>query len=220
MSVRAAAGSRASPEALPARAVRTQRPPPFGAALARASWPAAVGARDTSSPPGPTTRAGVLGERRRVADHGELVLRCRREESDLPAGGAPPDAAAVAHPPGADVAAATPLFGAAAVAQVSLLVARSGGRTSVELALGRGVSVAITRTPRGVEVFLHAPPGARRAAEAELPALIGAVRARGVTVARAGVRAGAAGPGGALTSPQGSATTAATLGPGGTVAKW
>ena len=214
-----AAGARA---AAPGQGARRENPaPPFGPALARAR------SRQLGAPRGggvapPGAGAGdALAVRRRLADGGAAALRHRRAEAELPAGGGPMQA------PERSWAAASPelngapgLSGPAAVAQVAILVARSADRPSVELALGRGWSVCITRAPGGVEIVVHAPPARRAAAEAALPALLGAVRQRGVTVARAGVRASVLGPGGALTSPRGSATTAATLRPGGTVAKW
>ncbi|HET9598832.1 MAG TPA: hypothetical protein VFP65_24880, partial [Anaeromyxobacteraceae bacterium] len=76
----------------------------------------------------------------------------------------------------------------------------------------------------GVEVRVEAPRGLGAAARAELPALVHALRARGVGVASASVleggASGAPAPGRALTPPRGSATTARGQAPAGTVAKW
>ena len=119
---------------------------------------------------------------------------------------------APAGPPEPSTRAASPLL-ARAVERIALLV-KSGAVPSVTLQLGRSVEVRIDQVRAGVEVTIRAVHGLSPLAEAELPVLVAALRARGVRVARAGL------PGRrsrSLTGPRSSATTA---GDDGTVAKW
>ncbi|MEY2667506.1 MAG: hypothetical protein RJA59_144, partial [Pseudomonadota bacterium] len=112
-------------------------------------------------------------------------------------------------------AAAAPLL-ARAVERIALVV-RSGVTPSVTIALGRSLDVRIEQARAGVEVTIGAVHGLSLLAEAELPLLVAALRARGVRVARAGVLARSRRDRRSLTGPRSSATTA---GDDGSVAKW
>jgi hypothetical protein len=63
---------------------------------------------------------------------------------------------------------------------------RVGGPLS--LSLGRALDVDLRAARAGVEVVLRPEPRLARAAEAELPALVASLRARGIAVAKAEVR--------------------------------
>jgi hypothetical protein len=76
---------------------------------------------------------------------------------------------------------------AAAIERMSLLV-KCGAAPAVTVQLGRSVDVRIAQVRAGVEVTLQVVRGLSPLAEAELPLLVAALRARGVRVARAGVR--------------------------------
>ncbi len=85
----------------------------------------------------------------------------------------------------------TPLL-ASAVARIALLV-NAGAAPAISLQLGRSVEVRVAQADAGVEVTLCPARGLSPMAEAELPLLVAALRARGVRVVRAGVRRGDAG---------------------------
>lgn len=112
-------------------------------------------------------------------------------------------------------AAAAPLL-ARAVERIALVV-RAGVAPSVTIALGRSLDVHIGQARAGVEVTIRAVHGLSLLAEAELPVLVAALRARGVRVARAGVLSRSRRERRSLTGPRSSATTA---GDDGSVAKW
>ncbi len=90
-------------------------------------------------------------------------------------------------PAAAPRAAGAPLL-ARAVERIALLV-NGGISPSVTLQLGRSLDVRIDQVRAGVEVTIGAVHGLSPMAEAELPLLVAALRARGVRVARAGVLA-------------------------------
>jgi hypothetical protein len=174
------------------------------------------------APAAATSIAAALSRSRRGYDGSELLLRERRDEADpsCPGGGAsrpPPDVAPLR---GTD--APPRLFAPAALENVALALSRDA-RPSIEVRLANGTGVRLTRGAGGIELVLEVAPGARRSAEAELPALDAALRARGVIVASAEVRSSARSPGGgatgrALTGRRPSDTTASRS--SGTVAKW
>ncbi|MFL5271648.1 MAG: hypothetical protein ACJ79E_06255, partial [Anaeromyxobacteraceae bacterium] len=166
--------------------------------------------------------ASVLARSRLGADRASSALRERRDEAD------PSHPTARASLP-RDVAPPSPvdgvqrLFPPASLERVALALARDPARPTVNVQLADGSGLRLTRGAAGIEVVLEVRPEARRAAEAELPAIDAALRARGVKVAAASVRATARSPGGsagerALTGPRPSDTTASPS--GGTVAKW
>ena len=157
------------------------------------------------------TRSCASGARRQIPDGPQ-----RRRSTSCTAA-----AAAAARPPEA----APALLPPRALEQVALAARELGGRPSVELTFGRDLRVTLLRAERGVEVVLAPAEGLHRAADAELPGLVAALRAGGVVVTRAEVRAASAPQpsatrGRALTAQRASATTARTLDPDGTVAKW
>jgi hypothetical protein len=69
------------------------------------------------------------------------------------------------------------------------LALRAQGGGALRLDLGRALSVELRAVPSGVEVVLRPDAALSRAAAAGLPGLVSALRARGVAVARAEVRA-------------------------------
>jgi hypothetical protein len=184
-----------------------------GAAMVRAGWTAEL-ARSAAE-----LGQTALARRRRGTEEGHRALEERRSEAEPGGSGGPPSApAAVAAATGevrtADTWRAGALWPPAALDALAL-AARRGDRPSLELSIGREVRVTLVHAARGIEVVLDVRAGLRAAAEAEIPALVAALRARGVAVARAEVRA----PPGALTARRGSATTAPSQ-RDGTVAKW
>jgi hypothetical protein len=105
---------------------------------------------------------------------------------------------------------------ARAVERIALLV-NAGAAPSVTVQLGRSLDVRIDQARAGVEVTIRAVHGLSPLAEAELPRLVAALRARGIRVVRAGVLAPAGRGRRSLTPRRSSATTAAD---DGSVAKW
>ena len=72
---------------------------------------------------------------------------------------------------------------------------RVAGQAAVELTFGGGLSVALRSAAGGIELSIRAAPELARAAQGDLPALVRALRERGVTVVRAEVRPHARGGG-------------------------
>jgi hypothetical protein len=200
------------------------RPPAsrFGAALARAR--SALSGRVAASGPELAFLAApaALARHRRLSDQTHTALRERRDVAEPARDAASPRLeprpapATSVRPP--EVAPA--LLPPRALDQVALAAQRLGDRPAVELTFGRDLRVSLLRGERGVEVVLTPAVGLRRAADAELPGLVAALRAGGVAVTRAEVRTVNEPPGRALTPQRASATTARTLDPDGTVAKW
>jgi hypothetical protein len=58
---------------------------------------------------------------------------------------------------------------------------------AVELSFGRDLAVEIREAPGGIALTVRASPALARAARIDLPALVAALRDRGVTVVRAEV---------------------------------
>lgn len=112
-------------------------------------------------------------------------------------------------------AAGAPLL-ARAIDRIVLMV-KSGEAASVTLRMGPSLEVRIDQVRSGVEVQIQAVRGLSPMAEAELPALVAALRARGVRVARAAVSARRGEGRRSLTPRRSSATNA---GDDGSVAKW
>jgi hypothetical protein len=98
----------------------------------------------------------------------------------------------------------------------AVAAARTQHGAVVALSFGRSLDVELRSGPAGVEVVLRPEPRLARAAEAELPRVVAALRSRGVPVASAEVRA-PPGSAGALTARGPSGRTAPR---NGTVAKW
>jgi hypothetical protein len=112
-------------------------------------------------------------------------------------------------------AAGAPLL-ARAIERIVLLV-KSGEAASVTLRMGPSLEVRIEQARAGVDVQIRAAHGLSPLAEAELPMLVAALRARGIQVARAGVVPRRRDGRRSLTQRRSSATRA---GDDGTVAKW
>jgi hypothetical protein len=206
----------------PAGAAR--RPAAFAVALARAQ------ARAGRAPGGPPSllAGATLARRRRGADDTQGRLGERREEAEPGRPGAVaravdamPLAAEVRSPEPSGRAALLP---PSALERLAVEAGRAADRATLDLRFGQSLEVRLTRSRAGVDVVLRPGAGLRASAEAEVPALVAALRARGVSVGRVEVRTGATGlpPGRAraLTPSRGSATTGPSLHPGGTVAKW
>ncbi|HET8734246.1 MAG TPA: hypothetical protein VFM45_10815 [Anaeromyxobacteraceae bacterium] len=107
-----------------------------------------------------------------------------------PAGEASPGLAAAGAASRAGEAlrgAGAPLL-ARAIERVALAV-NAGVSPSVTIQLGRSLDVRVEQGRAGVEVSLRPALGLSPLAEAELPLLVAALRARGVRVTRAGVEA-------------------------------
>ena len=151
--------------------------------------------------PGPVERGGFPGALDRA---GEAELDALLAELASPGPAEHPDRGTGA-----------PIL-ARALERIALLV-NSGAAPSVTVQLGRSLDVRIDQARAGVEVTIRTVHGLSPLAEAELPLLLAALRARGVRVARAGVLARGQGRRRSLTPPRSSATTAAD---DGSVAKW
>jgi hypothetical protein len=130
--------------------------------------------------------------RRAGADAGEAALLGRRE-TFREAERAPPTQAALApepRPPRTpDVAPSTPALRALVRALPPAVEAsrvREGAPLS--LAFGRSLDVELRASPRGIEVVLRPEPRLARSCADELPRVVAALAARGLTVARAEVR--------------------------------
>jgi hypothetical protein len=222
-SASAAAGARAEGAAAAPRAVPAR---PFSTALATARAAArrgvaqAGGGASRASPGSSLARA--LARSRLGADRAALTLRARRDEAEPSASAARPATTRELGPP-LQVEAVQRLFPPAALEGVALALAREPGRPTVNVRLADGSGIRLTRGAAGIELVLEVRPEARRAAEAELPAIGAALRARGVHLASAAVRAtprsaGCSAGERALTGRRPSDTTASPS--GGTVAKW
>jgi hypothetical protein len=152
----------------------------FGEALrrARAGNAAARGAATAST-------AGRRPETRRAAAlRGEQAEAVRREEAraaattDPARAGAPPEDAAVPE-----------LAALVRTLPVAIAAARAREGAPLALSFGRSLDVELRSGAAGVEVLLRPEPRLLRAAEAELPRVLAALRLRGIAVARAEVRA-------------------------------
>jgi hypothetical protein len=137
------------------------------------------------------TPVPTLGKRRATADRLTGVLRERRdvfgdaERQAQPA--APPRPAS--PPATSRVDSAPELRALVRTLPVVIEAARVREGAPLSLALGRALSVDLRRGADGLEVVLRPDAALGRAADAELPALIAALRERGIAVARAEVRA-------------------------------
>jgi len=172
-----------NPTALAARG-----PGAFGVALARAQ--ARGGRLPGGTLPGPSLAATTLARRRRGADDAEAHLGERREEAEpgrpgaVVAGLAPTmQAAQDVRSPDAPGRAA--LLPPSALERLAVEAGRAAARASLDLRFGPSLDVRLTRSLEGVDLLLRPGAGLRAAAEAELPGLVAALRARGISVARA-----------------------------------
>lgn len=199
----AAAARRSSDRAAEARTARTRR---FDDSLRDARRAAR---RNPSAPPAATdtpAAGGTPAPRRKGADRDDALLRDRRDglrreerKEDLHAPGAAPPAPPLAalQPPPITVPELRALVRTLPVSVDAHLV-RDGAPLALEL--GQALSVELRRRPEGLELLLRPDASLARAAAADLPAVVRALRARGLTVARAEVRARADGGSPARTS--------------------
>ncbi|WP_242360437.1 MULTISPECIES: hypothetical protein [Anaeromyxobacter] len=137
-------------------------------------------------------RAGAprsLRARRASADHAGSVLRERRADAF--------EAERLTRPPPAPVAQLQParIEGVADLRAIvrtlpaAIEAARVREGEPLSLSLGRALSVDLRRGAGGLELVLRPDAVLQRAAAAELPGLLETLRARGIVVARAEVRA-------------------------------
>ncbi|HET8542823.1 MAG TPA: hypothetical protein VFL83_23315 [Anaeromyxobacter sp.] len=162
----------------------------FAEALRRVRDRAAGGARDAAARDA-AARAGLA--RRRSADGEDARLAGRRGAfRDVERAGEAGPAPAAAHrapsAPPADVAGAAELRAVLRALPVAIEAARVRDGAPLSLSLGRALEVDLRAAAAGVEVVLRPDPRLARAAAAELPALVAALRSRGIAVARAEVR--------------------------------
>ena len=177
-------------EATRSEAARARRPSPprrpFSSALRDASR--ARGRAEVPSAEGPTAREGTAGPRR-------VAGRCLRPGGPPGEGERPGGPSAAAAPPSRDPASSAPapsgssLAAAVRAVPAAALAFQAQGNETLALDLGPALTVELRAAPAGVELVLRPAGALSRAAAAELPALLRALRARGVAVARAEVRA-------------------------------
>lgn len=164
-------------------------PARFGSALRRA----AAGRSRTAVPPPSREPAGPpvarpLGVRREAAARAMGELRARRdafrEEERSPTAAS----AALAGPQGRFPDGVAEVRALVRALPVAIEAARVREGEPLSLSFGRSLSVEIRSGAGGVEIVLRPAEALARAASAELPALVAALRARGIAVARAEVR--------------------------------
>jgi hypothetical protein len=129
---------------------------------------------------------GRLEARRAAARHGHEGAGAG-EPAPVDGRGAP----APQHPAMADASPdphATPALAALARALPVAIAAAAREGAPLALSFGRSLEVELRTSPGGVELVLRPEPRLERAAQAELPRLVDALRARGVGVARAEIR--------------------------------
>jgi hypothetical protein len=164
----------------------------FGEAMRRARDGGASEARGAADR---EAAARAPGSRRVSADGRDSRLGKRREELREEERAASTGFAAHGGGHGTAIAGAGEIAGPADLRPVlrALPVAIDASRVRegapLSLSLGRALDVDLRAAPAGVEVVLRPDPRLARAAAAELPALVAALRSRGIAVARAEVRA-------------------------------
>jgi hypothetical protein len=157
----------------------------FAAALrsardAAARRQAAAGTKAMPVPP--------LVVRRAATARVDVTLRARREVFRDEERHAP--AAPASIPPGRPISDPPPVSELRAVLRaLPPAIDASGVRDGapLTLAFGRSLSVDVRASASGVELLLRADARLARAAQAELPGLVAALRSRGIRVARADV---------------------------------
>jgi hypothetical protein len=151
--------------------------------MARARAAGGGGAREAAREAG---RAGALGSARRPGPAPGAARSPQEEARGLPAADV-----TLRDPPA--VAPPSELGAVARALPPAVAVLAPGGQLA--LSFGPSLEVDLRSTAAGVEVLLRPEPGLARAAEAELPRVVAALRARGIAVARAEVRRGSGGAG-------------------------
>lgn len=146
---------------------------------------------------GRAAERSTSGARRAHADRTSAELRERREgfgEAEQRQAPTPASAMTVGQPASpSHVEAAPELRAIVRTLPVAIEAARVREGEPLSLSLGRALSVELRRGVGGLEVVLRPDPTLQRAAAAELPGLLASLRARGIAVARAEVRAQANG---------------------------
>jgi hypothetical protein len=135
--------------------------------------------------------ARALGTRRTVSERASVVLRERREAFGEAERQAPAASLTMTQPPPASPRpeGTSELRAVVRALPVAIEAARVREGAPLSLSLGRALSVDLRRGAGGLEVVLRPVATLQRAAAAELPGLVESLRARGITVARAEVRA-------------------------------
>jgi hypothetical protein len=123
-----------------------------------------------------------LGGPRRAGGPAEPPRRPGEEARPTP----PVDARGAASP--VEVLPAAELARAIRVVPPAAAILGPAGGAPLTLSFGRSLDVDLRATSAGVDVVLRPEPALVRAAEAELPRLVAALRVRGVAVARVEVR--------------------------------
>ncbi|WP_242343864.1 hypothetical protein [Anaeromyxobacter terrae] len=135
--------------------------------------------------------AQILGARRTSAERARCVLRERRADSVEGERQAqvPPPPMAPAQTQPARVEGTAELRAIVRALPIAIEAARVREGEPLSLSLGRALSVDLRRSAGGLELVLRPDAALQRAAAAELPGLVETLRARGITVACAEVRA-------------------------------
>jgi len=129
----------------------------------------------------------AIPARRSAADRKDAVLGERRERFREDEAGRPSALPAV-NLPRASEAAQAEFRALVRSLPLSIDVARIRAGEPLAFSLGRSLDVEIRPALAGVEILLRPEPRLARAAAAEVPGLVAALRARGVSVARVEVR--------------------------------
>jgi hypothetical protein len=165
----------------------------FGDALARAGAGERGGGRAGAREDGraEAREDGRAGARTCAGAAGPGRSRARAQAASAPAGDeapppAPGPAARVALAP--ELAPAAELARALRVVPPAAAILGPAGGAPLTLSFGRSLDVELRATAAGVDVVLRPAPALVRAAEAELPRLVAALRVRGVAVARVTIR--------------------------------
>src|SRR6266568_1751558 len=125
------------------------------------------------------TRHGPGPARRRPEPRGPLEASSLSAASPFLAG---------PHSPSAELAPTPELAAVARAVPVAIAAGRLADGAPLALSFGRSLDVELRAGPGGVEVRLVPEARLARAAEAELPRIVAALRLRGIAVARAEVR--------------------------------
>jgi len=176
----AAATRRASDRA--AGEARTRR---FDDALRSARR--AAGQKAAPSSPTPDAVAATIARRPAAERREGAPCDATRRDEGPEAARLPPHP--TTPPPALAEASVPELRAALRTLPVTIDAARLRDGASLSLDLGQALSVEIRRRPAGLELLLRPEGSLSRATAAELPALVRALRARGLTVSRAEVRA-------------------------------
>jgi hypothetical protein len=157
----------------------------FGTALRAARDAAARGQGGAAKPlPG-----APLALRRAATARADAALQIRREvfrEEERQGPAAPAERSP--HPPPSEPVSSGELRAVVRALPAAIEASRVRDGAPLTLAFGRSLSVDVRQAAGGVEVVLRPDARLSRAAEAELPRVVDALRARGVRVTRAEVR--------------------------------